>query len=129
MVSVILEWNKLDIDMSNSTSLLQFVRPSPKSLFNCHSPKGIKYEIRSRLGLIYLREHKFKHSFQDNLNSFCDFGGEIETTAHFPLHCPQFYTKHPFNKIKSIDTSKLNQNNSNFTNKSTQFFQFFQFSV
>ena len=58
VVFVILEWNKLDTDMRNSTSinifkkpLLQFVRPSPKSLFNCHIPKGIKYEIRSRLGL------------------------------------------------------------------------------
>ena len=58
LVSVILEWNKLDTDTRNSTSknifkkpLLKFVRPSPKSLFNCHIPKGIKYEIRSRLGL------------------------------------------------------------------------------
>ena len=53
VVSVILEWNKLDIDMSDSTSinifkksLLQFVRPSPKSVFNSHIPKGIKYEIK-----------------------------------------------------------------------------------
>ena len=97
VVSVILEWNKLDTDMRNSTSinifkkpLLQFVRPSPKSLFNCHIPKGIKYEIRSRLGLSHLREHKFKHSFQDTLNPFCDCGCEIETTAHFPLHFPLF---------------------------------------
>ena len=86
--------------MRNSTSinifkksLLQFARSSPKSLFNCHSPKGIKYEIRSRLGLSHLREHKFKYSFQDTLNPFCDCGCEIETTAHFPLHCPQFYTE------------------------------------
>ena len=90
VVSVILEWNKLDIDMSNSISLLQFVRPSPKSLFNRHSPKVIKYEIRSRLGLSYLREQKFKQSFQDTLYSFCDYGCEIETTAHFPLNCPRF---------------------------------------
>ena len=79
--------------MRNSTSLLEIVKPSPNSLFNCHSPKGIKYEIRSRPGLSYLREHKFKHSFQDTLNSFCDYGCEIETTAHFPLNCPQFYTE------------------------------------
>ena len=100
MVSVILECNKLDIDIRNSTStsifkkfLRQFVRPSPKSLFNCHNPKGVKYEIRSRLGLRHLREHKFKYSFQDTLNPFCDHGCEIETTAHFPLHCTQFYTE------------------------------------
>ena len=58
MVSLILEWNKLDIDMGNSNSLLQFVRPSPKSLFICQSPKGIKNEVRSQLGLSSLREHK-----------------------------------------------------------------------
>ena len=86
MVSVILEWNKLDIDMRDSTSinifkksLLQFVRPSPKSVFNSHIPKGIKYEITSRLGPSHIREHKFKHSFQDTLNPDC--GCEIETTA------------------------------------------------
>ena len=100
VVSVILEWNKLDIDMRNSTSinifkksLLQFVRPSPKSLFNCHSPEGIKHEIRSRLGLSHLQEQMFKHSFQDTLNPFCDCGCEIETTVHFPLYCLQFYTE------------------------------------
>ena len=92
VVSVILEWNKLDIDMRNSTSLPQFVRPSPKSLLNCHIPKGIKYEIRSRLGLSHLREHKVKHNFQDTLNPFCECGCEIETTANFPLHCPRLYT-------------------------------------
>ena len=89
VVSVILEWNKLDVDMPYSTGInifKKFVRPSPKSLFNCHSPKGIKNKIRSRLGLSHLREHKFKHSFQNTLNPFCDCGCEIETTAHFPLH-------------------------------------------
>ena len=62
-------------------------------------------------------KHKFKHSFQDNLNPFCDCGYEIETTAHFPLHWFQFYTERNtlLNKIKSIDTSILNQNNSNFS--------------
>ena len=76
VVSVILEWNKLDIGMRNSTSinifkksLLHFVRPSPNSLFNCHRPKGIKYEIRLRLGLWHLRGHKFKRSFQDDPES------------------------------------------------------------
>ena len=65
--SVILEWNKLDIDMDNSTStnsfkkcLLQFVRLSPSSLFNGHSPKGTKFEQSLRLGLSHLQEQKFK---------------------------------------------------------------------
>ena len=39
-------------------SLLEFVRPSPNNLFNRHSPEGIKYEVRSRLGLSHLRAFK-----------------------------------------------------------------------
>ena len=109
--------------MHNSTSknifksLLHFVRPSPNSLFNCHSPKGIKYEIRLQHGFSHLREHKFKHSFQDTLNPCCDCGCIKETIAQYPLHCPQFYTERNtlLNKIKSTDTSISNQNNPNFT--------------
>ena len=93
VVSVILEWNKLDTAISNSTYLLQFVRPSPNSHFNCHGPKDIEYEIRPRLGLSHLREQKFKHSFQDTQNRFCEFGCEIEACANSPLHCSKFYTK------------------------------------
>ena len=62
LVSVILEWNKLDTDMRNSTSinifkkpLLRFVRPSPKSLFNSHIPKGIKYQAGRDLVLAFTR--------------------------------------------------------------------------
>ena len=45
--------------MRNSTSinnfkksLLQFVRSSSNSLFNCHSPKDIKYELGCDLVLV-----------------------------------------------------------------------------
>ena len=55
-------------------SILKFMTPSTNSLFNCHNPKGIKLITRLRLGLSHLREHKFKHSFQDSLNPFCSCG-------------------------------------------------------
>ena len=45
---------------------------------------------RLRLGLSHLRQHKFKHSFQDSLNPFCSCGLDIESTAHFLLHCPTY---------------------------------------
>ena len=95
--STIPEWNKLDHNIRNSSSfnifrksILKFIRPSANSLFNCHNPKGIKFITRLRLGLSHLREHKFKHSFQDSLNPFCSCGLDIESTAHFLLHCPTY---------------------------------------
>ena len=73
--SAVIEWNKLDLNIRNSESLnifkktlLNFIRPSGSTVFNCHNPKGVKLLTRLRLGLSHLREHKFKHSFQDSLN-------------------------------------------------------------
>ena len=66
------------------------MRPSPNSVYNCHNPKGLKFITRLRLGLSHLREHKFKHSFQDTINPLCSCGLDIESTEHFLLHCPQF---------------------------------------
>ena len=34
-------------------SILKFIRPSPKSTFNCFNAKGIKYLTRLRLGYIF----------------------------------------------------------------------------
>ena len=60
--------------------------------FNCHNPKEIKFITRLRLGLIYLREHKFKYSFQDFLN-LCRCDLDNESTTHFLLHCPTCITE------------------------------------
>ena len=38
----------------------------------------------------HLREHKFKHNFQDCLNSICSCRLDIESISHFFLHCPLF---------------------------------------
>ena len=98
--STITEWNKLDHEIRHSSSfnifrksILKLIRPPANSLFNCHNPKGIKFITRLRLGLSHLREHKFKHSFQDSLNPFCSCGLDIESTAHFLLHCPMYITE------------------------------------
>ena len=40
-----------------------------------------------------MREHKFKHSFQDTINPLCSCGLDIESTEHFLLHCPQFFNE------------------------------------
>ena len=74
--STISEWNKLDPVIRNSESLsifrkniLYFIRPAPNSVYNCHNLKGVKLITRLQLGLSHLTEHKFKHSFQDSINS------------------------------------------------------------
>ena len=69
-------------------NLLKFIKPSPNSVFNCYNCKGIKYFTRLRLGLSHLREHKFKHSFQNTLNPFCSRSLDVETNTHFLLYCP-----------------------------------------
>ena len=95
--STIIEWNNLDPTLRNSksfvvfkNSILKFIRPSPSIFFNCNNYKGIRLITRLRLGMSHLREHKFKHNFQDCLNPICSCGLDIESTSHFLLHCPSF---------------------------------------
>ena len=116
--STILEWNKLDPSLRNSTSynvfknsILKFIRPSPNKIFQCHNPKVIKLVTRLRLGLSHLREHKFKHSFQDTLNPFCSCGLDIETTSHYFLHCPLFHAERStlLNNVNEIDCPIFNK--------------------
>ena len=98
--------------------MLSFIRPSSNSAFNCHNPKGIKFLSRLTLGLSYLREHKFKYSFQESLNPFCSCGkGEVETSSHYLLHCSNYLGERLvlLNTIKNIDMSILQQSNSKFT--------------
>ena len=123
--STIMEWNKLDWEVKNSESIvtfkkriLSFIRPSANSTFNCHNPKGIKLLSRLRLGLSHLREHKFKHSFQDSLNPFRSCGkGEAETSSHYLLHCSNYLEEQLalLNNIKYIQISLLQQSDSKFT--------------
>ena len=76
--STVIEWNNLDLHLRKSekisvfkSNILKFIRPSPNSVYCCHNPRGICHIIRLELGLSHLREHKFKHSFQDTLNPLC----------------------------------------------------------
>ena len=93
--STVIEWNKINENIRKSErlnifkkSILKFIQPSQNRVYNCHNPKGIKLLTRLRVGLSYLRERKFKHSFQDTLNPTCNCVENIETTSHYLLHCP-----------------------------------------
>ena len=90
-------------------NLLNFIRPCTNSIFNIHNPYGIKLPTRLRLGLSHLRDHKFRHCFQDTLNPLCDCGNDTETTTHFFLHCPSFHTPRQtrLNNIRKINEQIL----------------------
>ena len=75
----------------NKKIFLKFIRPSGNSVFNCHNPRGVKLLTRLRVDLIHLREHKFRHGFQDSLDPICSCGNDIETLVHFLLHCPHYF--------------------------------------
>ena len=93
--AVISKWNRLDIDIRNSSSitvfkkeLLKFIRPEPNSAYDIRVTKGLKLLSRLRLGLSHLVDHKFRHNFQDFVSPMCYCGQDIETTTHFFLDCP-----------------------------------------
>ena len=120
--STIIEWNKLDLTLRECDNfnvfkkeILKFIRPSSNSFYNYHNPIGMKYITRIRLGLSHLREHKFKHSFQDSINPICNCGNDAESAIHFFLHCPLYsnerctllssLSKIDHKLLHSIDTS------------------------
>ena len=114
--STIKEWNNLDSQIRKSKSisifksnLLKFIRSRPNNVYYCHNSKGISLLTRLCLGLSQLRKYKFKHSFQEWLNPPCFCGKEIETSTHYPPHCPTYTSERItlLNKIKSINCSTL----------------------
>ena len=70
-----------------------------------------------RVGLSHLREHKFKHIFQDTLNPICNCGEDIEITSHYLLHCPDYlYERKTLLKtVSCIVPNIFNFNNDQLT--------------
>ena len=123
--SAITEWNKLDCLVKNADSfhvfkkhILDFIRPLPNSIFNIHNPLGIKYLTRLRIGFSHLKEHKFRHNFQDSVDPMCSCGSGTETTKYFFLHCPNFHLQRQtlFDKIATIDSTILTENEESILN-------------
>ena len=122
--STVIEWNKIDKNTRKSESLnifkksiLKFIRPSQNRVYNCRKPKGIKLLTRLRVGLSHLREHKFKHIFEDTLNPICNCGEDIETTSHYLLHCPEYLQERKtlLNTISCIVPKIFDFNNDQLT--------------
>ena len=111
------QWNTLDNEVRNSPSissfklaLTRFYRPTPSPVYNVHHSKGIVYLNRLRVDFSHLREHKFRHNFQDTINPFCNCStNSIETTEHYLLHCSNYLTQRSrlFNDLNKASTSLL----------------------
>ena len=83
------KWNNLDCKIRNSRSLSIF----KKTCLTLYGHVQIVFLILiTQDGLNHLRDHKFRHCFQDTLNPLCDCGNDTETTTYFFLHCPSFQT-------------------------------------
>ena len=87
------EWNKTDLEIPNSVSLkifkkhlLNFIRPNSNNVININNLLVPKPLTRLRIGFSHLKEHKFKHNFQDSVDSLCSCGNGIESTVYFFLH-------------------------------------------
>ena len=115
-LSVISQWNKLDHEIRNSVSLeifkkylLNYFRPNSNYVFK---PLGLKLLTRLRIGYSYLKEHKFKHSFQDFVYHLCSCGNDMESKVHFFLHYANFTTQRQIllTELKSINASILAEN-------------------
>ena len=86
-------WNDLPSETTKNESfnmfrntLLKSIRPIPNSIFDACDPLGIQLLTRLRVGLSHLREHKFRHGFNDAIDLFCPCNREIESVSHFFLH-------------------------------------------
>ena len=99
-------------------NILDFIRPLPNSIFNIHNPLGIKYLTRLRIGFSHLKEHKFRHNFQDSVDPMCSCGSGTETAKHFLLHYPNFHLQRKtlFDKIVTIDSNILTENEESIVN-------------
>ena len=111
-LSAIIDRNNLDPTPRAKNSFSTFKRrflnsyDHPKTLYNCHNPKSIKFITRIRLALSYFHQPKFKNSFQDLINTLRKCGSVVESTVHFFFHCPFFIKeRRTFLSIRtSIDT-------------------------
>ena len=74
-------------------------------MYKIYHPPGLKLLTRLRLGLSHLREHKFRHNFNDTIDPFCLCGtNSVETNEHFLLHCPNYATL----RLKLFDSLRSN---------------------
>ena len=94
--NALLEWNLLDDDTKNSTSISEFkrkllamIRPIKNSVYGINDIVGVRLLSKLRLQFSRPNEHRFRHNF-DCLDPVCHCCITNEDNEHFLLHCPFF---------------------------------------
>ena len=109
--STLKDWFNLDNNIGNSESisvfksrLLSLIRPVQNSVFNIFEPKGLILLTHLRLGFSHLNEHRFRHNFENCINSSCSCSLVAEDTLHYLLQCHHFsqYRFDLMNSVKSV---------------------------
>ena len=70
---------------------------------------------RLRIGFSHLREHKFRHGFQDTVETFCNCrSNAIENTEHYLLQCSNFTVERLvlFDKLRTLHITLIPLNPS-----------------
>ena len=90
-------------------ALSVFFKTEENSLFNVHSPIGVKYLNRLRLNFSYLNEYKFHYRLRDTVNPLRCCNTETETTSHHLLRCHLFSEQRTklLENIKNLDNTLL----------------------
>ena len=108
------QWNQLDSNIRNCTSysvfrntLLKIIKPLENSIYNIDDPQGLKLLSRLRLGFSHMREHKFRHNFQNTLNPMCSCSLEPENNSDFLLRCQNYGNLRDtlMSELEAIDSS------------------------
>ena len=81
--------------------LLSLIRPVQNSVFNIFDPKGLMLLTRLRLGFSHLNVHRFRHNFENCINSLCSCILVTEDALHYLLHCHHF-SQYRFDLMNSI---------------------------
>ena len=89
--------------------LLKIMQPVSNPVYSIQNCIALKLLTRLRLGLSHLNEHRFNHNFQDCINPLCMCSLEVESTAHFFLHCHHYHNIRAklLNSLEVTDTNLL----------------------
>ena len=88
--NIISDFNAMPTFDHLKNHIFKLVRPSERSIYGIHDPKGVKYLFQLRVGLSPLKYHKWKHNFIDIFTEICTCNTDVENTKHYLLDCPLF---------------------------------------